>query len=280
MDILTPYLPYLVYVGIGALAGLVAGVFGLGGGAVVVPVLVFAFKWQGMAPTVLTQMAIGTSLATIVVTALSAIRTHQRRGAIRWTLVAQLVPGVLIGTVLGGTVAARLRGELLQFGFGVFLLLVAFQMAFGVRVGVRDGPPPGRVLQAGAGAVIGFASGIFGIGGGSLTVPWLSWCREPMVVAVATSAALGFPIALSGAATYGFGGGGATALPEWTWGFVYLPALLGIVATSTPFARWGARLAHRLPDPILRRSFALVALLVGVQFMVRNLPFGAGLSWF
>lgn len=279
MDTFTLYLPYLVYFGIGALAGLVAGVFGLGGGAVVVPVLIFAFKWQGMAPAVLTHMAIGTSLATIVVTALSAIRTHQRRGAIRWNLVAQLVPGVLVGAVLGGTAAARLKGELLQFGFGVFLLLIAFQMAFGVRVGTRAGPPPGRALQAGAGAVIGFASGIFGIGGGSLTVPWLSWCREPMVVAVATSAALGFPIALSGAATYGFSGGEA-ALPEWTWGFVYLPALLGIVATSAPFARWGARLAHRLPDQVLRRSFALVALLIGVQFMVRNLPFGAGRSWF
>ncbi|TAL07711.1 MAG: sulfite exporter TauE/SafE family protein, partial [Porticoccaceae bacterium] len=266
--------------GIGAVAGLVAGVFGLGGGAVVVPVLIFAFQWQGMAPEVLTHMAIGTSLATIVVTAMSAIRTHQRRGAIRWRLVAQLVPGVLVGTMLGGLVAARLKGELLQFGFGAFLLLVAFQMAFGVRVQAREGQPPGRALQTGAGATIGFASGIFGIGGGSLTVPYLSWCREPMVIAVATSSALGLPIALSGAATYVFGGHGDLALPEWSWGFVYLPALLGIVATSTPFARWGARLAHRLPERILRRSFALVSLLIGVQFMVRNLPFGAGRSWF
>lgn len=272
--------PYLVYFGIGAVAGLVAGVFGLGGGAIVVPVLIFAFQWQGMAPEILTHMAIGTSLATIVVTALSAIRTHQRRGAIRWRLVAQLVPGVLVGTVLGGLVAARLKGELLQFSFGAFLLLVAFQMAFGVRVQAREGQPPGRALQTGAGAAIGFASGIFGIGGGSLTVPYLSWCREPTVIAVATSSALGLPIALSGAATYVFGGHGDLGLPEWSWGFVYLPALLGIVVTSTPFARWGARLAHKLPDRILRRAFALVSLLIGVQFMVRNLPVGAGPSWF
>ncbi len=277
MEIITPYLVYLV---IGAVAGLVAGVFGLGGGAVVVPVLIFTFQWQGMAPEVLTHMAIGTSLATIVVTAMSAIRTHQRRSAIRWRLVAQLAPGVLVGTMLGGLAAARLKGELLQFGFGAFLLLVAFQMAFGVRVQAREGQPPGRAQQAGAGAAIGFASGIFGIGGGSLTVPYLSWCREPMVIAVATSSALGLPIALSGAATYVFGGHGDLALPEWSWGFVYLPALLGIVATSTPFARLGARLAHRLSERILRRSFALVSLLIGVQFMVRNLPFGAGRSWF
>ncbi len=258
-----------LYLGIGAVAGLVAGLFGLGGGAVVVPVLIFAFHWQGVSPEVLTHMAIGTSLATIVVTASSAIRTHHLRGAIRWSLVGQLVPGVLIGTVLGGLVAARSGGGLLQFCFGAFLVLVAFQMAFGVRVRPRPESGTGRVAQSVAGGAIGFASGIFGIGGGSLTVPWLLRCGQLTVNAVASSAALGLPIAVSGALTYALTAGGAE-LPPWSLGYVYLPALLGIVLTSTPCARWGAQLAHRLPDQVLRRAFALVSLAIGAQFMMRN----------
>jgi len=259
-----------LYLGIGAVAGLVAGLFGLGGGAVVVPVLILAFHWQGLAPEVLTHLAIGTSLATIVVTSASAIRTHQRRGAVRWPLVGRLVPGVLVGTVAGGLFAARVGGALLQFCFGAFLVLVALQMAFGVRVRARPGAAPGAVAQAGAGGLIGLASGIFGIGGGSLTVPWLRWCGQPAVNAMASSAALGLPIALSGALTYALAAGDA-ALPPWSLGFVYLPALLGIALASTPCARRGAQLAHRLPDPVLRRAFALVSLAIGVQFMVRNL---------
>lgn len=268
-------LPLALYLGIGVVAGLVAGLFGLGGGAVVVPVLILAFHWQGVAPEVLTHMAIGTSLATIVVTSSSAIRTHQRRGAIGWPLVGRLVPGVLVGTALGGLLAARAGGESLQFWFGAFLVLVAFQMAFGVRVRPRPGPAPGRAVQVGAGGVIGFASGVFGIGGGSLTVPWLLWCGQPTVNAVASSAALGLPIAVSGALTYAVVAGSAD-LPPWSLGYVYLPALLGIVIASTPCARWGAQLAHRLPELVLRRAFALVSLVIGIQFMVRNL---AGLGW-
>lgn len=268
-------LPLALYLGIGAVAGLVAGLFGLGGGAVVVPVLILAFHWQGVAPEVLTHMAIGTSLATIVVTSSSAIRTHQRRGAIAWPLVGRLVPGVLVGTALGGLLAARVGGELLQFCFGAFLVLVAFQMAFGVRVRPRPGPAPGRAMQVGAGGVIGLASGVFGIGGGSLTVPWLLWCRQSTLTAVASSAALGLPIAISGALTYAVVAGSAD-LPPWSLGYVYLPALLGIVLTSTPSARWGAQLAHRLPELVLRRAFALVSLAIGIQFMVRNLE---GLGW-
>lgn len=265
-----------LYLGIGAIAGLIAGLFGLGGGAVVVPLLILAFHGQGVAPEVLTHLAIGTSLATIAVTALSAIRTHQRRGAIRWPLVAQLTPGVLIGTVLGGLVAARAEGALLQFCFGAFLALVAFQVAFGVRAQGQPGSPPGWSRQTGAGTTIGFASGIFGIGGGSLTVPWLLHCGQAAVNAVASSAALGLPIALSGAITYGLSADADAQLPPGSWGYVYLPALLGIVLSSAPCARWGAQLAHRLPERKLRRAFALVSLGIGVQFMVRNLHALAG----
>jgi uncharacterized membrane protein YfcA len=130
-------------------------------------------------------------------------------------------------------------------------------------------------VQVGAGGVIGIASGVFGIGGGSLTVPWLLWCRQSTLTAVASSAALGLPIAISGALTYAVVAGSAD-LPPWSLGYVYLPALLGIVLTSTPSARWGAQLAHRLPELVLRRAFALVSLAIGIQFMVRNLE---GLGW-
>ncbi len=263
----------IVYLLAGVVAGLLGGLFGLGGGAIVVPVLIYSFTFSKFDDAFLTHLAIGTSLACIVVTSLVSIYTHQRRSAVRWRLALALMPAIGLGVVAGGVFATSVSGVILQLLFGLFLMAVAVQMGFG-------GHPkshreiPGPVGASGAGAGIGFLSGIFGIGGGSLSVPFLIYCNVPITHAIATSATLGFPIALLGATTYAFRGWGVADLPEGAVGFVFLPALVGIVITSIPFARIGATLAHRLPAENLKRSFAGVLAVLGLVFVIDNINVG------
>lgn len=258
-----------VYLLAGSVAGLVGGLFGLGGGAVVVPVLIYSFTLSDLDDAVMTHLAIGTSLATIVVTSLTAIYAHHRKGAVLWHIVLLMAPGIGVGVVAGGVFATELSGSMLQILFGTFLILVAIQMGVGHIPKPHRGPP-GRVNGMGAGVGIGFLSGIFGIGGGALSVPYLTYCNVNIAAAIATSAALGFPIALFGALTYVYRGWGAQGLPEGAFGFVFMPALLGIVLTSMPFARLGALLAHRLPERRLKRLFSAVALTLGLVFVYAN----------
>ncbi|HBL85941.1 MAG TPA: hypothetical protein DD399_02530, partial [Alcanivorax sp.] len=180
---------------------------------------------------------------------------------------------IVVGALLGAVVADRLSGAALTRLFGVFAVLIAAQMLLSRRraVSAGDGLPervPGGVGLAGVGSVIGGISSLFGIGGGSLTVPFLSWCRLPMQNAVAISAACGLPIALAGSAGFVATGWGRTELPPWSLGYVYLPAALAIVVTSFPMARVGARLSHRLPSATLRRIFAAVLIVIGVELIL------------
>jgi len=258
---------FVLYLTLGALAGVLAGLFGVGGGLVIVPVLVFSFTAQGVAPEVLTHLAVGTSLATIVFTSINSVLAHHQKGAVRWPLVGWMTLGILAGAGLGSLTAAALQGPVLQKIIGVFAILMAVQMGLDLRPKAA-GSVPGKPGLTVAGAVIGWASAIFGIGGGSLTVPFLSWRSVPMQQAVATSAACGVPIAVAGAASFMVVGWHESALPEWSLGFVYLPAMVGIALTSMFFARLGARLAHRLSPKVLRRLFALLLLTVGTNFLI------------
>jgi uncharacterized membrane protein YfcA len=261
---------FALYLLLGAIAGIVAGLFGIGGGLLIVPVLIFSFQLQGMAPEVLTHMAVATSLATIVVTSISSVRAHHQHGAVRWELFQPLAVGILAGAVLGVNTAVLLSGSVLQMALGLFVLAVAVQMAFGLKPGAGD-RVPGRGELGLSGGVIGWASSIFGIGGGTLTVPYLSWRRVPMQQAVATSAACGLPIALMGALTNIWLGRGELLLPEWSLGYVYLPAFAGIALVSSLTAPLGARLAHRLSQPALKKVFAVFLLVVGCRFIFSNL---------
>ncbi len=257
---------FLIYLVVGAVAGVLAGLFGVGGGTIIVPALVLCFKWQGLGSDLQTHLAIGTSLATIVVTSISSTRSHHQAGAVRWPLVRWLVPGIAIGVWLGAFVATQLHGLQLQRLFGVFAWTIAAQMWFGWQPqGQQD--IPGKVGLSLAGLAIGGASALFGIGGGSLTVPFLSWCRVRMQEAVATAAACGFPIALVGAFSYIWQGWAHQDLPAHALGFVYLPALLGIGITSLPCARIGAQLAHRWPAQKLKRVFAGFLLFIGAVLL-------------
>lgn len=258
---------FALYLGLGALAGTLAGLFGIGGGLVIVPVLIFSFGLQGVAPEVAAHLAVGTSLATIVFTSISSVRSHHIKKGVRWEIFRPMTAGIVVGAMLGAWTASLLSGAVLELIIGVFVILVAVKMLLDVN------PKPGRdvpgsVGLGGAGAGIGWASAIFGIGGGTLTVPFLSWCNVRMQQAVGTSAACGLPIAIAGALTNIATGWQQPQLPDLSVGFIYLPALLGIVLTSVVFARFGANLAHRLDAKVLKRIFAVLLIIVGIRFLL------------
>lgn len=259
-----------MYLVLGAIAGVLGGLLGLGGGVIIVPVLIYSFTLQGMPESVLTHMAVGTSMATIVVTSISSVRAHHLRAAVLWRVFWWMVPGAVVGVWLGANIANMLSGSNLQMTFGIFLLCVSVHMGLGLQPKGAKVFQEGPVLLAPAG-VIGVASAMFGIGGGSLTVPYLSWRGLVMQKAVAVSAAVGLPIAVVGALTNVYVAWGHEDLPGYSSGYVYWPAFTGIVLASAYCAKLGAQLAHRLSSRQLKRGFALFSLIIGIHFIVKNL---------
>ncbi|MFO7750354.1 MAG: sulfite exporter TauE/SafE family protein [Desulfobacteraceae bacterium] len=260
----------LIYLGVGALAGILAGLLGIGGGLVIVPMLTFVFTAQGMAHGVILHVALGTSLATILFTSLSSMRSHHKRGAVVWPVVLRITPGILTGTFLGTWIASMLSTDFLKGFFGFFLLYVAAQMLMGIK------PKPTREVPAAAGiftagSIIGVFSSLVGIGGGTLSVPFLVWCNTRIHKAIGTSAAIGFPIAVAGSLGYMLNGMGTQGLPPLSIGFVNLKALAGIVAASVLTAPMGVRLAHSLPIDKLKRIFAVLLCVVGCKMVFSTL---------
>jgi len=258
---------FMLFLLLGAAAGLLAGLFGVGGGLIIVPVLVFAFTAQGFDVELLTHMAVGTSLASIIFTSMSSAYAHHKKGVLNMAVVLPMAVGTIVGSALGAWTAEAISGPMLQKIIGIFALLMAVQIALDLRPKASGGLPGTAGLGA-AGGVIGWAAAIFGIGGGSLSVPFLLWRGQTMQQAVAVSAACGLPIALAGAVSFAALGAKSSGLPDWSLGYIYLPALLGIALLSVPFAKVGANLAHRLPQLLLKRLFALLLLSVGLKFLL------------
>ncbi len=257
---------FAAYLVLGAFAGTLAGLLGVGGGLIIVPVLAWTFEASGFPSAFLMQLAVGTSLATIAVTAVSSILAHHRRAAVLWPVVGQLTPGVLAGALLGAWIASAVPSDGLRVFFGVFELLVALQMASGLNAAPHRSLPRPAVVT-GAGTVIGTISAMVGIGGGTMTVPFLTWCNVSVRQAVGTSSAVGLPIAIAGAAGF-VTTGLERPTPAWSAGFVYLPALAGIALTSALFAPLGARWAHILPTAVLKRIFAAFLAAVGIKMVL------------
>jgi uncharacterized membrane protein YfcA len=255
-----------VYLLTGGVAGLFAGLLGVGGGLIIVPALIWLFHGNGFHPSLIVHLAVGTSLATIIVTSISSIRAHHRRGAVRWPLVAQLTPGIVVGAWLGAAVADLLPTLWLQRVFAAFVILVGLQMLLGARAEAHR-ELPGNAGMITAGSLIGLISAIVGIGGGSLTVPFLNWCSVDMRSAVATSAACGLPIAVAGTLGFVVAGWGEQLLPAGSSGFVYWPAFVAVSVASFLLAPLGARLAHSLPLAALKRVFAALLFVVGIRMM-------------
>lgn len=253
----------LTYLLLGGFAGLVAGLLGVGGGLVIVPVLAGLFSAQHFPLAILMQLAVGTSLATIVVTSISSLSAHHRRGAVHWPVMWQLSTGIILGAWLGAAIAHYLPSQSLARVFGVFELLVATQMLL-AKPPKAHRELPARKRNLAAGGVIGAISAILGIGGGTLTVPYLVWHNIPIRQAVGTAAACGLPIALAGMAGFIATGWRVSDLPAWSSGYVYWPAVLAIGLTSVMTAPLGAHFAHRLPQPVLKKGFALFLAVLGV----------------
>ncbi|MBD3810660.1 MAG: sulfite exporter TauE/SafE family protein [Betaproteobacteria bacterium] len=269
---LAPLAPYgglslfAAYGGLGLVVGFVAGLLGVGGGLIIVPVLIMLLHTHGQAVGMEPQLALGTSLATILFTSLSSVRAHHRRGAVEWPLVRRIAPGIVLGTLAGAALAARMPATVLKVFFVVFLFYAAVQMWLDFKPAPHRGLP-GRTGTSLAGGVIGVVSSWVGIGGGTLSVPFMLWHNVPLHRAIATSAAIGFPIAFAGAVGYVLGGWTVSGLPAGSLGFVYLPALAGIVLGSVLTAPLGARTAHRLPVRPLKRVFALLLFTLALRMV-------------
>lgn len=254
------------YFALGLATGFVAGLLGVGGGLIIVPVLIVMLHAQGLAAGMEPQLALGTSLAAIVFTSLSSVRAHHRHGAVEWVVVRRIALGVLAGTFVGALLAARVPAAVLKVFFVLFLFYAAIQMWLDFKPAPHRAMP-GRAGTALAGTAIGAVSSWVGIGGGTLSVPFMLFHNIPLHRAIGTSAAIGFPIALAGAAGYVVGGRHAAGLPAGSLGFVYLPALAGIVAGSVLTAPLGAWTSHRLPVRRLKRIFALLLLVLAIRML-------------
>lgn len=255
-----------IYLLLGVVAGVLAGLLGIGGGLIIVPVLAFAFAAQGFEREVIMHVAVATSLASVVFTAVSSAWAHHRRGAVHWPVVRRLAPGIVAGALLTGWIARYLSGDTLRVLFGAFACVAAVNMAW-ERGPAAQRDLPGAVGITAAGAAIGAISTLVGIGGGTMTVPFLAWCRVDMRTAVGSSAACGFPIAAAGALALSMSGWGAPHLPPGSTGYVYWPAALVLAAASIFAAPLGVRLAHALPVRVLKRVFALLLAVIGVRLM-------------
>lgn len=258
----------LILLVMGAIAGTFAGLLGIGGGIIIVPVLALVFAEQGVSADVLMHVSIGTSLATIVITSLSSIRTHQQHNAIHWPVFRQITPGILLGAFLGAIVARFISGHDLRLIFGIFMLFVAAQMIFGNTTKPHRHLPktPGMLV---AGTAIGLMSSLMGVGGGSMSVPFLTWCNVAIRNAVATSAAIGLPIAVAGTVGFIITGWGIEHRPVMSMGYVNIPAFFSIVVASTLFAPVGARITHRIPPQRLRQFFGFFLLVLSVKVLYR-----------
>ncbi|OYV27232.1 MAG: hypothetical protein B7Z82_06085 [Halothiobacillus sp. 20-54-6] len=259
---------YSVFILLGVFSGLAAGLLGIGGGLVVVPILLMLFPLIGLQDNGhLVHLAIGTSLATIMFSSMASIYTHHKYQGILWSLFAKIAPGIVIGSIVGASIAHFLPGELLKKIFGVLEVLIALQMGLGKQPAAHRTLPGAIPLNA-LGITVGGIGTIMGMGGGAMTTPFFMWCNVTARNAIATSAAIGLPTSLAGAAGYVVTGWGVPDLPAWSLGYIYLPALLGIVIPSLIFAPIGANLTHKLPATTLKRIFAVVLVIFGINMLV------------
>jgi uncharacterized membrane protein YfcA len=259
----------LALLGLGT--GFLAGLLGIGGGMMMVPFITIILSGRGVSPNLAVKMAIATSMATILFTSVSSVRAHHKRGAVRWDLVRGLAPGILLGGAVASLgVFALLKGSWLALFFAAFVSFSATQMFLDKRPApTRQVPGTGGLI--GAGGVIGFLSGLVGAGGGFVSVPFMTWCNVAIHNAVATSAALGFPIALANVVGYVIGGQDVQNLPPYSFGYIWLPAMGVIASCSVLTAPLGARAAHTLPVKQLKRVFASILYLLAAYMLYRGL---------
>ena len=251
----------------GMIAGLLAGLLGVGGGLFIVPVLLFLLPVTGIVSNQLMTICVATSLCTIVITSISSVVAHHKHRAILWPIFWQLFPGICLGALIGAFAADIVSQLLLRNFFGVSVILIALKMLFQIQPS-NASEMPGRAGLIGSGTVIGCISAMIGIGGGALTVPALSYWKTPMSQSVATSAACGLPLAIAGTIGFIIAGIDQQNMPTHSIGYVYWPAVLGIISSSVLFAPVGAKYAHKISAPLLSRLFAIFLMMVGTKVLL------------
>jgi len=258
---------WAAYLGIGALAGFAAGLLGIGGGVVMVPLLVLVFTAQGMPAEHVLHLALGTALAAMVFTSLSSMRAHHAHGAVDWKIARAMSPGMLVGSFGAALVAGLIPTRPLAVVFTAFVFYAATFILVDLKPATsRELPGIAGIFTAGA--VIGAISSLLAAGGAFMTIPFLAWCKVPLRRAIGTAAANGLPIAVAGTAGYLLQGWRVPGLPAPSAGYVYLPALALVVTTSIAAAPLGARLAHRLPIKQLRTLFALLLYVFAARMLI------------
>jgi uncharacterized protein len=249
---------YAAYLLLGAITGFLGGLFGIGGGTILVPVLLFLFDAQHFPPGHTMHLALGTSMATIIFTALASLLKHHQHGAVNWSVVCRITPGILLGAAIGATFASRVSPRILGIIFSVFVLAAALQILLDAR------PKPSRQLpgipgMTAVGTLTGWISSLVSIGGGTIVVPFLLWCNVP----------IGFPVAVGGTLGYVATGSDLGSLPGPHLGYVFLPALMWAALASVTTAPLGARAAHRLQVGLLRKLFAVLLLVLAAKLLMK-----------
>lgn len=257
---------WIVYLLMGLFVGFFAGLLGIGGGLILVTLMVYLFTVQGFPEDRILHIALGTSITSIVFTSISSLLAHHKHGAVRWDIVRVAVFGLIVGTLLGTLVADQLKTKYLAIFFVIFVYYSAIQMF----VNAKPKPSrqlPGRLGLNLASVLIGVLSALVGVGGGIMTIPLMSMCNVPMRNAIGTSAALGLPIAIAGTIGFIVTGLGKDHLPPFSVGYVYLPALIGIVIGTLVTVPWGAKMAHTLPVSRLKKIFAVILFILATRML-------------
>ncbi len=259
---------WLIYLLTGGIVGFFAGLLGIGGGLLMVPILASVFMSLGFPDDRILHLALGTTTAIIVLTSISSLRAHHARGAVNWWVVRYISPGIVIGALAGSTLAGQLPSRILGFIFVLFVYCAATQMWLNIKPDAGY-TLPGKTGMFAAGGVIGAVSSLVAIGGGLLTVPFLAACRVRLHHAIGTAAAVGFPVALASAIGYGINGWvQPQPLPDYALGYIYLPALVIVALASVLTAPLGARTAHIMPTAVLRRIFVGLLYLLGTKLLL------------
>jgi uncharacterized protein len=258
---------FLAYAAAGAFVGLLSGLLGIGGGMTLVPILAALFSAQSLGPGHEVHLALGTAMASAVVTVGASVRAHHLRGAVDWRIAMQLAPGLVLGSMLSSAASGMIAQRHLALAFALIVYGGATQMLLGRRTGAAVALP-GRAATMVVGLAIGIICGLVSAGGAFLTVPWMLYCGVPMLTAIGTGAAIAVPVVFVGTIGYVISGWHAQSLPPFAVGFVYLPALLALVLASTPMTSAGAHLAHRLPVTVLKRIFAVLLYVLATRMAV------------
>ncbi len=258
---------WLGYAAVGVAVGFFAGLLGIGGGAIMVPLLVMLFEAQGLPKAHVLHLAVGSGMASILFTSLSSMRAHAVRGAVRWDLALALTPGILAGGLLGSAITSWISTQV----FATLFAVVVFFAAGNILVDRKPKPSrelPGALGSMAVGVVISFFSSLAALGGAFLTIPFALYCNVPMLQAIGTAAIVGFPIAAAGSIGFILTGWGQGGLPPGSVGYVYLPAVAGITFASVLTAPVGAAVAHRLPTKLLKRIFALLLAVLATRMLM------------